>query len=58
MARRISMETRSELMAVIGGCYRASSRAEKAKTLDEFVAVSGYHRKYAIRLRTGIGTTP
>jgi hypothetical protein len=50
MARRISMGTRTELIAAIGGRYRASSRVEKAKILDEFVAVSGYHRKHAIRL--------
>ena len=44
------MGTRTELIAAIGGRYRASSRGEKGKVLDEFVAVSGYHRKHAIRL--------
>jgi len=50
MARRISMGTRTELIAAISGRYRASSRVEKGKILDELVAVSGYHRKHAIRL--------
>ena len=44
------METRAELIAAVGSRYRASSREEKARILDEFVAVSGYHRKHAIRL--------
>jgi hypothetical protein len=30
--------------------YRKADRAGKAKMLDEFCAVCGYHRKYAIRL--------
>ena len=44
------MATKAELVAAIGGRYRASSRTEKVKILDEFVAVTGYHRKHAIRL--------
>ena len=47
---RVSVATKAELVAAIGGRYRASSRTEKAKILDEFVAVTGYHRKHAIRL--------
>jgi hypothetical protein len=50
MAGRISMATKAELVAAIADRYRASSRAERAKILDEFVAVTGYHRKHAIRL--------
>ena len=30
--------------------YKKSSRKQKAKILDEFCAVCGYNRKYAIRL--------
>lgn len=30
--------------------YRKANRAGKARILDEFCAVCGYHRKYAIRL--------
>src|ERR1051325_6709572 len=50
MAGRISMATKGELLAAIGDRYRASGRAERTKILDEFVAVTGYHRKHAIRL--------
>ena len=50
MAGRISMATKWELLAAIGDRYRASGRAERSKILDEFVAITGYHRKHAIRL--------
>ena len=50
MAGRVSMTTKGELLAAIGDRYRASGRAERTKILDEFVAVTGYHRKHAIRL--------
>ena len=30
--------------------YRAASRVEKTQILDEFCHVTGYHRKYAVRL--------
>lgn len=50
MAGRVSMATRGELLAAIGDRYRASGRAERTKILDEFVVVTGYHRKHAIRL--------
>ncbi|MHB8152413.1 MAG: DDE-type integrase/transposase/recombinase [Vulcanimicrobiaceae bacterium] len=48
--RRISMGTRTELLTAVGTRYRAASRREKARILDEFVAVTGYHRKHVIRL--------
>ena len=47
---RVSMAAKAELVAAIGDRYRASSRTERTKILDEFVAVTGYHRKHAIRL--------
>jgi hypothetical protein len=50
MARQISMATRQELIAAVGSRYRASSRSERRKILAEFVAVTGYHRKHAIRV--------
>jgi hypothetical protein len=50
MARQISMATRTELLAAIKDRYRASARTEKRRILNEFVAISGYHRKHAIRL--------
>ena len=33
--------------------YRRGSRAEKGRLLDEFTAVTGYHRKSAVRLLLG-----
>lgn len=50
MARKVSMQARQELIQAIGERYRASSRQEKLHILDEFVAVTGYHRKHSIRL--------
>jgi hypothetical protein len=49
--RQLSMATRRELTAAVGQRYReASRRAEKARILDEFVVVTGFHRKHAMRL--------
>jgi hypothetical protein len=48
--RRISMPTRKELLAAVNARYRAARATEKARILDEFTAVTGYHRKHAIRL--------
>ena len=44
------MATRKELLAAVATRYRAASAREKARILDEFTAVTGYHRKHAIRL--------
>jgi hypothetical protein len=51
--RRISMATRDELVEAIAARYVRSNRAEKARILDEFVAVTGFHRKHAMRLLRG-----
>ena len=52
--RRVSMATRDELVNAVRERYARSGRAEKSRILDEFVAVSGFHRKHAMRLlRTG-----
>jgi hypothetical protein len=48
--RRISMATRDELVEALAGRYALGNQAEKSRILDEFVAVSGYHRKHAMRL--------
>ena len=55
MARRISMATRAELLEAVGARYRDAVRAERSLILDEFAAVTGYHRKHAIRLLAGGG---
>src|SRR5689334_13104744 len=50
MGRRLSMATRAELLEVVRERYGGARPAERRLILDEFVAVSGYHRKHAIRL--------
>src|SRR5512134_3282076 len=50
MGRRFSMATRRELIAAVRARYAGAPRAERAKILDELVAVAGYHRKHAIRV--------
>ena len=47
------MATRDELVAAVVGRYGAGSRAEKGRILDEFVAVTGFHRKHAMRVLRG-----
>ena len=39
-----------ELLATIRDRYRESSRKDKSKILNEFIAVTGHHRKHGIRL--------
>ncbi len=56
--RRVSMTTRDELLSAVATRYRSSARAEKTLILDEFAAVTGLHRKHAMRLlRAGPSTT-
>ena len=44
------MATRDELVVALAGRYALSSRKERGRILDEFAAVSGLHRKHAMRL--------
>lgn len=43
------MTTRRELIDAVAARYRAAGRDEKKEILDEFVKVTGFHRKHAIR---------
>src|SRR5919199_2253697 len=54
--RRVSMATRDELVAAVVERYRQSGRHDKTRILDEFVAVTGFHRKHAMRLLRGGST--
>lgn len=47
--RQLSLATRRELMASVAVRYASATRDEKKRILDEFAAVTGYHRKHAIR---------
>jgi len=44
------MTTRRELTDAVGERYRRSDRTEKRQILDEFIELTGYHRKHAIRV--------
>ncbi len=50
MARTVSTETRHDLLQAVRERYRGSLKDEKLRILDEFVAITGYHRKHIIRL--------
>ena len=44
------MAARDELVAAIAGRYAQGDRAERGRIVDEFAAVTGFHRKHAMRL--------
>lgn len=46
----MSLKSRQELTSSLRSRYQAASYVEKQKILDEYVAVTGYHRKAAIRI--------
>ena len=54
----ISAGTRQELVTAVADRYQQSTSAEKRLILDEFVALTGYHRKHAVRVLNGSATTP
>jgi hypothetical protein len=51
------MATRDELVVGVRERYANSERGEKTRILDEFVAVTGFHRKHAMRVLRGEQTT-
>jgi len=53
MDKRISTQTKKELIEALRRRYCDASKKAKTRILDEFVALSGYHRKHAIRLLSG-----
>jgi len=42
--------SKRELLDAVAPRYRTARGADKQRILDEFVASTGYHRKYAIQL--------
>jgi hypothetical protein len=51
MARQLSMATRRELKDAIRERYQtATNRRERRQILSEFIRVTGYHRKHALRV--------
>jgi len=57
MSRQITLATRRELTTAISQRYMVAGRNGKKLILDEFVKVTKYHRKHAIRLLTPQQTT-
>ena len=49
------MTTRDELVMALAGRYVQRSRADRGRMLHEFAALTGHHRKHAMRLlRVGV----
>jgi hypothetical protein len=49
----ISAAARQELVQAVGERYREGTADAKRRILDEFVVLTGYHRKHAIRVLNG-----
>jgi len=49
------MAGRTELLEAVSTPYGGAARSERSRILDEFAAVTCYHRKHAIRLLSGWG---
>src|SRR5437764_7393608 len=47
---QLSVTTRRELIDAVAARYRPAGRNQKKEILDEFVKVTGFHRKHAIRV--------
>ncbi len=50
MTGEISLATRTEVLGAIRSRYGEASKKDKSRMLDEFVAMTGCHRKHAVRL--------
>ena len=48
----MSQRSKKELLETIQPRYKKATKSEKQQILNEFVAITGYHRKYAIRILT------
>jgi len=54
----ITAATRRELTDAVMERYQAASAGERSRILDEFVALTGFHRKHAIRVLNTKEDTP
>ncbi len=50
MDAKMDVKARRELVRVVAERYQHAARRDKRRILDQFVAVTGYHRKHSIRL--------
>ena len=46
----MSQQSKRELLEAVHPRYLKAGKKEKTKIADEFVAATGYHRKYALRI--------
>jgi len=53
----LSMQERHRVIAETAVRYRAATKLEKGRILDELTALTGYNRKYALHLLTWWGKT-
>jgi hypothetical protein len=53
MKRQVSAETRRQVLQALRARYRGAGREEKNQILNHLAAITGYHRKHAIRLLGG-----
>jgi hypothetical protein len=49
----ISKDAKNELIGAVKQRYREACKKDKTHILDEFVALTGFHRKHAIRVLSG-----
>ena len=50
---KISRDAKGELIGAVKQRYDGACKEEKTRILDEFVALTGFHRKHAIRVLSG-----
>ena len=50
MGGGISRIAKRDLLVTLRDRYRNSSKMDKTRILDEFIAITGHHRKHGIRL--------
>jgi hypothetical protein len=50
MQKPMGLRSRRELLRSVSSRYQVAGRKDKQRILDEFVAATGYHRKYAITI--------
>ena len=53
MGGGISKMAKQERVATIRDRYQRASKKDKGRILDEFIAITGHHRKHGIRLLSG-----
>ena len=50
MGGGVSRMAKQELLVTLRERYRSSYKKDESRILDEFIAVTGHHRKHGIRL--------